>query len=1365
MRIRIGRVLLALVVLGLFALSPALASGDSTHRFIKHVPLPVNGAQLMGVDSQGNIILFAEGAIRKFNPNGEPVDFSALGTNVIDGTGSGNCPATPSDCDQTPLNHIGEPPSENGVFSFADMNQSTSGPTAGYMYVSATQPSEEGKVRAQIYAFDSTGRYRGQIDTSQPTPLQSFEDLPTFLSVSPSGTIVLTYNNPFNGFGDSYHADKYQPVNADPADDAFVGQLRKDIFGRGLLGGGFALGTIADDDVVYVGRGGLVFGPEGFHPTWELYDAAAFGQPEGDSVPVNLDPNGCECDSSGPWGDGGRTEFGGFIEYVSIDPFTHHAYLGGGGPEIEEWATPTEQVGFFGDAETIGGGQLAFDTSGVASTRGRIYASRGSSLSVFSPPVPLPTVEDLQAIVGHNNATILATVNLDHGPKVNSCQIQWGEEYPEQPVSYSNSAPCSPATPYTSELTQISTNISNLNTEVNYAARIVVKTNNGTNRSHSITIRPPAVLAVKTDPAANVTRTTAQLGGSLDPDGMATTYWFEWGIDTTYRQATAKASAGEGTGVEQVTPVEITNLQPGRRYHFRLVASNSLGESRGNDQSFVAASAPAISGVTPSDVAETSATLSALINPGGYQTNYRFEYGRSSDYGSSEPQGGGTIEGTDPQPVSVHLSGLEPGVEYHFRVVATNTWGTEASDDATFTFFPSNCPNAYTRQLTRAAYLPDCRAYELVSPRNAGGIELYPGDLTVDYIFYIFLANRYPYLPTKAQNLGTATSPGRFTFLGLSGALPGTNPPNSLIDTYTATRTGNGWVSHYWGLQGNESIGAGGAECNEQMDVCIDYRVPEILLETDPNFKGSAAPYVWDWEGNSLGRWPTNLGVVKNGEEFIGDDKPSPNFRHYVFSSNNVKFTTDGVLKQPGSTYDNDIEEATVTKVSVLPGGGNIPAGVGSGEGEEFMRIPAVSRDGSHILMTTHAEGDPATVNLYMRVDDAVSYAIAEGKFGIHLIGMTEDGSKVLFASRDRVTADDTDASEDIFQWEEATNEITRISQGNGAGDTNSCQPPEPLFLCPAAPLKTERPDSDDAIASRSGDVYFISPEQLDPNSPGVLNEKNLYVYRHGAVKYVATLDPKTTIDRIQISPDGSHVAFLTAARLTSYDNEGWREMYTYNPENGVVRCVSCIPDGRPPQILRPPEDPFSGQNGRQNPSKDVMASQSGRFMSDDGRTAFATSDALVENDTNGLVDVYEFVGGRPQLITSGTASTDLLTGNRFYPGEYTGLEAMSRDGVDIYFSTYDTLAPEEDENGQFLKFYDARTNGGFPPPPAQLPCVAADECHGEENARPAGAVIGTSARLGSESTPKKAKHKRHGKKRGKPRHRKHHRRGGHRNG
>ena len=1332
--VRVAMAIAALAV-ALYAAQPA--SAETTHRFIKEVELPVTSFQLLGVDPQGNLIVWTDREVRKYSPNGEPVNFSGLGTNVLDGAGGLNCPTTPSDCDRIDWNGFGpELPGYVGWVVLAAMNQAKTGPTAGYIYVAAVRETQSGDFLSQIDVFDASGKYKGKIDTTQATPYQSPEGLPSFLSVSPDGILLVTYNLNLTNVTDPFHADKYQAINANPADDTFVGQIRKEAFG-GMAGGGFALGAIADDDVVYVGRGIGAFGPGYFRPAWELYDANSFGVPQGDTPPVNLDPNECECDSAGPWGAGGFSkENSALFESASIDPSDHHVYLlDSHGGAIEEWATPSEQIGpSFGNAENLAGasGQMAFDTSGISSTDGRIYVSKGHSVVVFGPPAPIPDFRDLSAVVGHNDAEISATVDLDHGPKVTDCKVEWGEEIPGSPVFYSQFEPCNPPAPYTDESTPISVHIGSLQTETDYRARVVVKTNNGVNRSQGIKVRPPAVLSVATQPPTEVTPTTAVLHGSLDADGVATTYSFEYGIDTAYRQETAVASAGEATEETSVDPVEIGGLQPGRRYHYRLVAANSFGTSRGPDQTFVAASPPAISGVRPSNVEETSATLSALVNPGGYPTEYRFEYGPSPDYGQSLPVDGESVgDGNDPVPVSVKPTGLSSGVEYHFRIVATNVWGTEESDDSTFTFFPNNCPNAYVRQLTRSAYLPDCRAYELVSPGDAGGIQLYPGDLTQDYFFYS--VSQLPYLRTYAQNLGGATSPARFTFHGVSGALPGTNPPNSLIDSYTSTRTAAGWISRYWGQQGNASSGAGGAECNERMDICIDYDLPSFL-GPDPNDKGSNAPYVWDSQGKSLGRWPTNLGLVKNGEDFYGEDRPSPDFSHYVFSSNNVRFTPDGVTSAPGSVYDNDVEVATVTKASVLPNGQDIPAGEGeSGQHEEVVKLPAVSTDGSHILMTTQGFGGASAVNLYMRVDDAITYQIAKGKQFVRLIGMTADGSKVVFASRDHVTADDTDnaLSDDIYVWEEQSDEVTRVSTGNGAGNSDACQPTQG-FRCSTSTLETERPDSDDAIASQSGDVYFYSPEQLDGKNPGVFNEKNLYVYRNGAVKYVATLDKGTQIDRIQISPDGEHVAFLTAARLTSYDNEGWREIYTFDPETGVIRCASCIPDGEPPRILRAAEEP-GAQGDRGLASKDVMASQSGRFMADDGRIAFATSDALVEGDTNGLVDVYEFVGGRPQLITSGTGRTDFQVGNSFFlPGEYTGLEAVSHDGVDIYFSTYDTLAPREDFNGEFLKFYDARTSGGFPPPAPRLPCVAADECHGPENPGPKDLIMGTTADLGS---------------------------------
>jgi hypothetical protein len=106
----------------------------------------------------------------------------------------------------------------------------------------------------------------------------------------------------------------------------------------------------------------------------------------------------------------------------------------------------------------------------------------------------------------------------------------------------------------------------------------------------------------------------------------------------------------------------------------------------------------------------------------------------------------------------------------------------------------------------------------------------------------------------------------------------------------------------------------------------------------------------------------------------------------------------------------------------------------------------------------------------------------------------------------------------------------------------------------------------------------------------------------------------------------------------------------------------------------------------------------------------------------------------------------------------------VSADGVNVYFATFDTMVGQ-DENGQFLKFYDARTGGGFPfiSPPA--PCAAADECHGPGSSAPELPPIGTGNDLGvggnavRNANSRQVQAKRH-KKRG---HRRHRRRGANR--
>ena len=121
--------------------------------------------------------------------------------------------------------------------------------------------------------------------------------------------------------------------------------------------------------------------------------------------------------------------------------------------------------------------------------------------------------------------------------------------------------------------------------------------------------------------------------------------------------------------------------------------------------------------------------------------------------------------GTEPVQINQHLENLEVGATYHFRVVAENKWGEVASDDQTFAFFTANCPNAHVRQQTGAAYLPDCRAYELVSPRNAGAVQLFPGQGLGGR------SSAKTSSPSASPNTGLATDPSRFAFWGGIGQI------------------------------------------------------------------------------------------------------------------------------------------------------------------------------------------------------------------------------------------------------------------------------------------------------------------------------------------------------------------------------------------------------------------------------------------------------------------------------------------------------------------------------------------------------------------------------------------------------------------
>ena len=385
-------------------------------------------------------------------------------------------------------------------------------------------------------------------------------------------------------------------------------------------------------------------------------------------------------------------------------------------------------------------------------------------------------------------------------------------------------------------------------------------------------------------------------------------------------------------------------------------------------------------------------------------------------------------------------------------------------------------------------------------------------------------------------------------------------------------------------------------------------------------------------------------------------------------------------------------------------------------------------------------------------------------------VGTDRSGSKVYFLSEEQITGDDLDTSADLYLWSESTDDITLVSKADNAGNlgepgnSDDCGggivTHHDLFstkcgvtvytqwlYCTVATggnCLSDRP-----IAAASGDIYFFSQELLD-GTRGIPNQQNLYVSHGDSVRYVTTLTGTPScfhaffskescqrMLRMQITPDGSFMAFVTSSPITQYDNAGHSEMYRYRLSDGELVCVSCRPDGEPP-------------------TSNTEASLNGLFMANDGRIFFTTEDPLVHVDTNQAQDVYEYVNGRPQLITLGTGDTraprtpEVVAQAAGRPG----LVGVSADGNDVFFGTYDTLV-RQDHNGLFLKFYDARSGGGFSAPAPPPPCAAADECHGSATSPPPPPASGTGAALGeggNVASTKQKKHKKGKKKRTKRR-------------
>jgi hypothetical protein len=703
---------------------------------------------------------------------------------------------------------------------------------------------------------------------------------------------------------------------------------------------------------------------------------------------------------------------------------------------------------------------------------------------------------------------------------------------------------------------------------------------------------------------------------------------------------------------------------------------------------------PVIGDELASEVSTSEAKLGALVNPGGIETSYRFEYGATTAYGQTTPFPDGSVgEGLTARTVWAAASGLAPGATYHYRVIATNELGTAAGPDQTFTTETAGeavCPNEQFREGFSAG-LPDCRAYELVTPPSKTSTQPDTESLL-------------PFAEYRDQNMA-ASDGNRMAYVAadvLTGSLSGGF-------NYVATRGPDGWASE--NVLPLESYTA---------DRCVPFGSRITMYSSDlskgvlfdgghehpvngaPTLGGCGAEGVEVVSGEPLGvknlllrdndsgtYQLVNLappGVTPADATFQG---ASANLSHVVFDER-AQLTANA----PGGGEDDLYEESgeAVRLVTVLPDGAPV---VGALPASAPTREHAVSADGSHILFV--AEGD-----LYARIDGASTIQLDASQVagpggGGRFWDASADGSRVFFTDERRLTVSSTATSGEPDLYECEIVEVEEAGQEKPKCDLSD--------LTVAKAGEHANVLSVSGVSKDGAYVYFTAKGVLSGSQANAEGETpqsghtNQYVYHAGTVTFISMLDPadeNLIYGSTLVSPNGLFFAFTSTRSLTGYDNAGHPEIFLYSVQSNRFGCASCNPSGEAPP-------PIETSGAAIALGKNDIAPHS---LSDGGRVLFQTSDALLPIDTDGLVDVYEYESGQLHLISTGTSSSDSI------------LLDASESGNDVFFLTRQKLVPE-DTNAEALSIYDARVGGGFAAPSSPPPCVTADACRAAPSPQP----------------------------------------------
>jgi hypothetical protein len=887
--------------------------------------------------------------------------------------------------------------------------------------------------------------------------------------------------------------------------------------------------------------------------------------------------------------------------------------------------------------------------------------------------------------------------------------------------------------------------------------------------------------------------------GKVDPKGTSVTHCeFQYGESEAYGQeAPCLNGSGEEVGTEAhpiVTPTEVhADLDPingGATYHFRLRLGNSKAEFLSSeDASFSTLAIAVIGEVKASEITATSAKLSAKVNPQGVAgTSCALEWGTTASYGTivpCEPQGLGS--GSTPVEVTVELTDLSPDTPYHFSFSVKDDNGTTLPVDHSFIFIPETtgaggCENESLRIANDSTKLPDCRAYELVTPMNKNGA-----------LIGALFANNVP--PQISASGGRVIAPSIQCF-ALSLSCVGVRGAEG--EPFQFERTEDGWAAQ------SLAIPASVYETSSAWGFNADTGSALFGAPSPPSGQD-------DWYVRTFGGLLSSLGPLSEDEHPVQtveaeSIETTADISHVLWEETKPVWSAfDEGVAEAHSLYEYPGVEGSTSApqlVAVSGGLGNhdlisacgsavagketpaqsdgrtsyfrvAPCGHGSGANsarkvhsrEIFARIDGEGPDARTIALSEPGQLSPAQSNPACTTTECLTNTSNEQSFrDAEFQGASTDGAMAYFVSPQQLT---DDASQDPNGSDTAFAAGCSHTQGAGGCNLYLFENPQQqpfsgthLFDVSAGDKSGIGPEVQGmfALSTDGTHAYFVAAGVLAANANSfgdhaVEGADNLYLYERdpahpqGQATFVARLshaDERSWSHGLEVAnttPDGRYLVFESHRGLTPDANlEGPTQVYRYDAQANELERLSFGQQGFN-------DDGNAGgseADARIAPAVDAILLRSGPArsnptMSDDGSMVFfqspvaltpgALNEASVGSGEKLAQNIYEWeqqgegscgeAGGCIYLISDGK---DLTEGGKSIPNS-TELLGSDTTGQNVFFATSSRLTPSDTDTQR--DYYDARVGGGFPvstPPPA----CEGEACHPGTASPPAFGPLGS---------------------------------------